>query len=38
MHQQECFFKDQGTGFPVAEALCNETLALPLGAADFIEK
>jgi dTDP-4-amino-4,6-dideoxygalactose transaminase len=38
MHQQECFLKDQGTGFPLAEALCNETLALPLGSADFLEK
>jgi len=38
MHQQECFSDAQGTGFPLAETLCNETLALPLGVADFLEK
>jgi len=38
MHQQDCFSDAQGTGFPLAETLCNETLALPLGVADFLEK
>jgi hypothetical protein len=38
MHQQECFFETKSAGFPLAEMLCGETLALPLGAADFLDK
>ena len=38
MHQQECFFETKSAGFPLAEMLCSETLALPLGAADFLDK
>jgi dTDP-4-amino-4,6-dideoxygalactose transaminase len=38
MHQQECFSQSKDQDFPLAEALCDETLALPLGAADYLEK
>jgi len=38
MHQQECFSKTKGVDFPLAEALCKETLALPLAAADSLEQ